>query len=54
MIYFIVSINTVTWIYVIFFIRDVKNKQSCKKGVDEAYVNGLIDKALLETENDIK
>jgi len=51
MILFIIFINGFTWAYVLY---DYKVKRPVKKEMDIDYVNGLIEKALREPENDIK
>ena len=51
MIYFLIFINFVNIAYLFLQHRKVKSE---RKEIDIDYVNGLIDKALLETENDIK
>jgi len=51
MILFLIIINTITWAYVWY---DYKVKKPVKIEMNETYINGLIEKALRETENDIK
>jgi hypothetical protein len=47
MIYFIIFINGFTWGYILYQNKVIK---PVKHEMDIDYVNGLIDKALLETE----
>ena len=51
MIYFLIFINFGNIAYLFLQHRKVKSE---RKEIDIDYVNGLINKALFETENDIK